>query len=106
MVHVFYHPTTYIGNDFIGPVTTYDFPFISGAPLTKNNYLTLFRPYDSYVWGFLIASVVTISLSLILINKIHNKISDEPYHMRESALQSIDRNSYHNLTFKFNRRYF
>ena len=106
MVHVFYTPKTYIGNDFIGPVTTYDFPLWSGAPLTKNNYLTLFRPYDSYVWGLLIASVVAVSLSLILINKIHNKISDEPYHVQESALQSIDKNSMKCLTFNFNTQYF
>ena len=76
------------GIDFIGPVAQYEYPFLSGAPLRKNNYLTLFRPYDSYVWGFLIASVVTVSLSLILINKIFNKFSDEA--IKESALQSIN----------------
>ena len=90
MVNVLYHAPTYNGNDFIGPVSKYDFHFLSGAPLRKNNYLTLLRPYDSYVWGFLITSVVTVSLSLILINKIHNKFSDEP--IKESALQSIDKN--------------
>ena len=87
MVQVFYHPVTYNGNDFIGPVGKYEFPFLSGAPLKKNNFLTLLRPYDSYVWGFLIASIVAISISLIIINKIFNIFSDMP--IKESALQSI-----------------
>ena len=90
MVQIFYNPVTFNGNDLIGPVGKYEFPFISGAPLTKNSFLTLFRPYDSYVWGFLIASVVAISLSLILINKILNRFSDVP--IKESALQSIYKN--------------
>ena len=89
MVQKWYTSFTYNGSDFIGPVAKYDFSFFSGAPLTKNNYLTLIRPYDSYVWGFLIASVVTVSLSLIIINNIFNKISDGA--IKESALQSINK---------------
>ena len=86
MVHVFYNATSYLQNDFIGPVTTYDFHFLSGAPLPRNNLLTLFRPFDPNVWGFLLASVVAVSISLIFINKMHNAMSNEP--VKETPLQS------------------
>ena len=86
MVHTFYHPFAYNGSDFIGPITTYDFHFLSGAPNIRNSYLTLLRPFDLYVWSCLIASVTAISFLLIIINKIHNKISNQP--IKEDTLQS------------------
>ena len=86
MVHVFYNATSYLQNDFIGPVTTYDFHFLSGAPLPRNNLLTLFRAFDLYVWGLLVASVVAVCISLIFINNMHNTLSNEP--VKETPLQS------------------
>ena len=87
LVTTLYASNTYLGNDFIGPVTSYDFHFMSGAPLTRNNFFTLFRPFDPYVWGFLLASVVVVSVSLIYINKVYNALSSES--VKETPLQSM-----------------
>ena len=73
-----YTPFTYQHNDYIGPVTTHNFHFWTAAPETTKNYLTLFRPFDRYVWGLVIVSVVAISLSLISVNMMHNKQSKQP----------------------------
>ena len=86
MVQIFYHPFAYSGGDFFGPITTHDFHFLSGAPNIRNSYLTLLRPFDLYVWYCFIASVTAMSIALIIINKIHNKISNQP--MKEDTLQS------------------
>ena len=86
MVGQFYHLDTYKRSDYIGPITSYDFHFLSGAPHIRNNYFTLLRPFDQYVWSCFIASVTAVSISLIIINKIHNKISNQP--IKEDPLQS------------------
>ena len=88
MVHHFYLTFTYNGSDFLGPITTYDFHFLSGAPNIRNSYLTLLRPFDIYVWLCFIASVTAVSILLIIIDKIHNKISNQP--VKEGTLQSIN----------------
>ena len=64
-------------NDFIGPIGSYDFHFVSAAPLERKEYLTLVRPFDSYTWALLAASVVGVSMSLILIDKMHASLSTE-----------------------------
>ena len=87
MVLIFYDSNTYLGNDFIGPVSSYEFHFLSGAPHTRNNFLTIIRPFDPYVWGFLLASVVVVSVSLIYINKVYNAMSSES--VEETPLQSM-----------------
>ena len=83
-----YSPFIYEGSDFIGPITTWDFHFISASPKTKNNYLTLFRPFDSYVWGLLLASITAVSLSLATINKMHSKWSKLA--LKETPVESIN----------------
>ena len=87
MVTTLYDSETYIGNDFIGPVTSYDFHFLSSAPHTRNNFLTIIRPFDQYVWGLLLASIVVVSVSLIYINKAYNAMSSET--VKETPLQSM-----------------
>ena len=81
-----YNPFTYKGSDYIGPVTTHNFHFWTAAPETTKNYLTLFRPFDHYVWGLIIASVVAVSLTLIAVNMMHNKLSMQP--LEETPFQS------------------
>lgn len=75
-------------SEFIGPITSHNFHFLTAAPETRKNYLTLFRPFDSYVWGLLITSVVAVSLSLTIINKMNNKWSNQP--LKETPFQSKD----------------
>ena len=55
-------------NDFLGPVGTYNFRFLSATPKKIHNYLTLVNPFDGYVWAFLIASVLAITITLIIID--------------------------------------
>ena len=87
IVTTLYGSETYIGNDFIGPVTSYDFYFLSSAPHTRNNFLTIIRPFDPYVWGLLLASIVVVSVSLIYINKVYNAMTSET--VKETPLQSM-----------------
>ena len=61
---------------------------ISASPKTKNNFLTLFRPFDSYVWSLLIASFMVVSLTLAVINKMHSKWSKQA--LKETPFQSIE----------------
>ena len=74
------------GNDFIGPVGRYDFHFLQGAPKVRSSYSTLIRPFDKYVWYFLLASVVAISFALIFINRVYSKLTKEI--MKETPFQS------------------
>ena len=62
---------------------------LSASPKTKNNYLTLFMPFDLYVWGLLFASVMAVSLSLATINKMHSKWSKQA--LKETPFESIKR---------------
>ena len=64
----------------------YDIYLLSGTPLPTKNYLTIFKPFDTYVWVFLIASLMAISGALILINKIHSMWSKDA--AKDSAFQS------------------
>ena len=75
-------------NDFIGPVGTYDFHFISGAPQERDNFKTLILPFDEYIWAFLVMSVVLVSITLIFINKIYATFSKES--SKESMLESMN----------------
>ena len=77
IVKLSYHPLRYLRNDFIGPVGTYDIHFLSAAPPERKEYLTLTRPFDSYTWAFIAASLVGVSISLILIDKISAMWSTE-----------------------------
>ena len=76
IVKVNYDPYPF-KNDLIGPIGSYDFYFVSAAPLERNPGFTLARPFDSYTWALIAASVVGVSMSLILIDKMHASLSTE-----------------------------
>ena len=87
MASVFYTSKLFIKCDFFGPVGQYDSHLISGPPIRKQQYTTIFRPYDDAVWVFLIGSTVAVSVALIIINKIYANFTNEP--TEETAYQSI-----------------
>ena len=76
IVKAIYDPLSFT-NDFIGPIGSYDFHFVSAAPLERNPGFTLARPFDSYTWALIAASVMGVSMSLILIDKMHASLSTE-----------------------------
>ena len=71
-----YNPHS-VRNDLIGPVGSYDWHFVSAAPLERKEYLTLVWPFDSRTWALIVASVVGVSMSLILIDKMQASLSRE-----------------------------
>ena len=80
-------PQKYIKNDFIGgTVGSYDFNFVTGAPLPTKDNLTLIRPFEPHVWAFILASLVAVSITLIFINKMHSTWKNES--LKESPFQS------------------
>ena len=78
----------YLKTDFIGPLTTYNIHFMSGAPNKLQDNLTIFRPFDCHVWAFLIASLMAVTAALIFINKMHATLYKEPVQAQGSAFQS------------------
>ena len=74
-------------NEFIGPIRTYEFHFMSGAPQTKNKSLAFIRPLDIYVWTFILVSILAVSLALIIVNKVYATWSKAP--PKDTPLQSM-----------------
>ena len=58
-------------NDFLGPVGTHNFKFVSATPKKIQNYLTLINPFDGYIWAFLFASVLAVTITLIIIDTVY-----------------------------------
>ena len=56
-------------NNYLRPIGSYDFHFLSAPPKEIQNHLILINPLDGYTWAFLLASVVAIAITLILIDK-------------------------------------
>ena len=76
-------------NEFVGPLDTYDFHIISGAPQEINGYLALVVVFDSFSWLLLLVSVLIVSVALITVNKVHSMWSDlspkeTPYQSKNS----------------------
>ena len=84
-----YHQNFSHRNDFIGPISTYDFHFLSGAPQEKKKSLALIRNCDNYVWTFLLVSIAAVSLVLIFVNKMYATLSKSP--LEETSFQSMYR---------------
>ena len=76
MAELFYFARSYTGSDFLGHVGQLNLYFLSGAPKIRTSYATLLRPFNSQVWGFLLVSIVSVSITLIFINKVHRVLSD------------------------------
>ena len=68
----------YIKNNFIGPVSSQDMYFVTGAPPERQDYLTFIMPFDFYTWASTFASVIGVSIALILNDKIERSWSQEP----------------------------
>ena len=64
-----YGKNEFVGSDFIGPLDTYDYHFISGAPQEVAGWLALITVFDGPTWAWLLASVVSVSIGLILVNR-------------------------------------
>ena len=88
MIQRYMRPNDAIKNDFIGPIGFYEFIFLSGAPPLRKDYLTLIKPFEPVVWAFILASLVAVSISLMVINKMHSIWSSES--IKESPFQSIN----------------
>lgn len=71
----------------MGPVGSYDFHVLYGAPNQINDLLKLVKPFNNEIWVFLMVSLVTVCISLILINKTYAIISRSPN--TETTYQSV-----------------
>ena len=75
--------------DFIGPLDVYDYFFISSAPRPKKeDYLSIIKVFDEYVWAFILASLIATTIALVSINKIQEKWSNGS--TKETAYQSTN----------------
>ena len=86
MFNFFYHPNTYLKNDFIGPVGTYDFHFLSAAPKVRASYESIVRPFDTWVWIWTMVSTFFVTVALIIVNKLYE--SWYPETPKESIVES------------------
>ena len=68
----------YFKNNIIGPVSSQEMYFLTGAPPERQGYLTFIMPFDFYTWALTLASVVGVSIALILNDKIVRTWSQEP----------------------------
>ena len=71
-----YHKGPNETRDFMRPIGELSFHFLSRAPQPIQNYLTLIKPCDNYVWYLLASSVVAISLTLMVVDLIFAKWKD------------------------------
>ena len=78
LLKIAYASQTFLQNDFIGPIGSYDFQFITGAPRERNEYFTIFIPFDLYTWALIITSLVLVSISLIAIDKLQASWTRQP----------------------------
>ena len=58
-------------NDYLRPVGAFNLRFLSATPEQIQNYLTLITPFDGYIWAFLLASLVSITITLIIIDTMY-----------------------------------
>ena len=58
-------------SDFLGPVGSYEFHVMTGAPQERNDFLKIIRPFDNYSWACILVSLVLVYLSLVLTNKVY-----------------------------------
>ena len=76
MARAVYRPGVALRNDYLRPLGTYDFHFISATPDEIQNYLTLINPFDGYIWAFLLTSVVAVCITFTLIDTTYASWSD------------------------------
>ena len=65
--------------EFIGPLgRPYVYQFLSGSPSEIQNYLTLIKPFDEYAWALIAASVISVTIALVLIDTVFSRWSKTP----------------------------
>ena len=75
-------------SDFLGPVGSYEFHLMTGAPKERNDFLKVIRPFDNYSWACILGALVLVYLSLVFINKIY-ATTWSGIHMEETPYQSM-----------------
>ena len=71
LVRAIYRQGIAMHNDFLGTVGAYNFQFLSARPKQIQNYLMLLWPFDRYIWAFLLASVVAVTITLAIIDTMY-----------------------------------
>ena len=71
-----YRTDIYLLNDFLFHSGSYDLHIGQGIPDKKINYLTIFKPFDGYIWVYIGASVVIVFITFIIIDIISSKWTD------------------------------
>ena len=87
---MYQYPLKNVKNELLGTIGSYDIHFLSGAPRTVNDYLTIIRPFEPAVWAFVVPSFVVVSMSLIFIDKLCSRITHESKTI--STFQSMNMN--------------
>ena len=87
-------------NDFLGLIGNFEPVYVSSIPEKTLNYATIFKPFDNYIWAFIAASVLSVMLTFIVIDKTSTAWIEKS--TNSSTHQSI-KNIVHNLAFSFNR---
>ena len=70
-------------SDYIGPLDTYDYHFISAAPSEISGYLALIRVFDPPSWAWTLASVLSVTIALVTINHWSNMSPKETAYQRK-----------------------
>ena len=64
-----YMHTIYRQNDFLFNIGSYDFIIASAIPEKTLDFATMLRPYDVYIWIFIIISVLAVTATMMVIEK-------------------------------------
>ena len=68
-----YNKGKYPDREFMRPIGDISFHFLARAPKPIQNYLTIIKPCDNYVWSLLAFSVVVISLTIVMVDISYEK---------------------------------
>ena len=64
----FYLPDIYLLNDFID-FGNYNFRIISAIPEKALTYTTMLQPFDTYIWTFIVISVLSVLITMVAIEE-------------------------------------
>ena len=68
LMRTYYEKFHYPQRDFMRPIGEISFHFLSRAPQPTQNYNTLIHPCDYYVWALIAASVMAVTLALLIVD--------------------------------------
>ena len=75
LIRTEYQKGQFPDREFMRPIGEISLHFLSRAPQPTQSYLTIMRPCDKYVWILLAISVVSITLTLIVVDFSHAKMT-------------------------------